>query len=400
MKKFISILFVALIIGSLALFSLPAPASADGNTLEVGEGKAYATIQAAVDAAVPGDTILVYPEYYSESVTITTNNLTLLAQDEGVYVEPPGQPAGFKVDADHVTIQGFTIWYGWECAPAIVFEGSFNTFVENTMEQASLSPCVGGIAFTCADYDGGSNFNTVENNIIGGDQGLQLASFAPDALNIGNVIKDNQIGGYDTGLYIANGKGFVISGNEVTADNGVCIGIRADNGITQGMHQVTNNTTTGCGFLGVGSGIELHALNDTSLIQNVITLNQVSQSFFSPGIYLKTDESDAAVSQNLIRDNTVYMNSDGIHLGPGAGSNLVLENMVETNHASGIVVDGNRNKVADNNVLDNATDGIYVEGNYNKIISNTAHGNDAWDLADYGILNRWLFNDYDTASWE
>ena len=39
-------------------------------TLEVGSGYAYATIQAAVNAAVAGDTVLVYPGTYNESVRI------------------------------------------------------------------------------------------------------------------------------------------------------------------------------------------------------------------------------------------------------------------------------------------------------------------------------------------
>jgi len=41
---------------------------------------------------------------------ITKSNLTLLAQAEGVYLEPP-EVTGFHITADRVTIRGFTIWY-------------------------------------------------------------------------------------------------------------------------------------------------------------------------------------------------------------------------------------------------------------------------------------------------
>ena len=56
-------------------------------TLEVGSGYAYATIQAAVNAAVAGDTVLVYPGTYNESVRIpdgkqgtTTSPIVIKAQ--------------------------------------------------------------------------------------------------------------------------------------------------------------------------------------------------------------------------------------------------------------------------------------------------------------------------------
>ena len=394
-----AIIIVVLVLSSFLLIAQPAPVSAEWSTLEVGDDKPYETIQAAVDDAVSGDTILVYPGYYPESVTITKSNLTLIAQAEGVYVEPP-EVAGFHITADRVTIRGFTIWYGILCAPAIVFEGSFNTFAENTMVLSQESPCVGGIAFTCADYDGGSDYNTIENNIITGDQALQIASYAPDALNKGNVVRDNLIDGYDVALFINNGEGFSISGNEVYSDNGVCISIWADNTIPQGNHRIKNNTATGCGFLGVGSGIELHALNGTKLTHNKISQNVVSQSFFSPGIYLHTDDSGAVVSHNQIRDNTVYMNFHGVYLGPGADNNLILGNLVETNHGMGIVIESDNNKIVKNDALSNATEGISVDGDNNLIVNNTALDNPVWDLADYGLDNKWLSNEYETASWE
>lgn len=46
-------------------------------------------------------------------------------------MNPVPAPAGFHVLADHVTIRGFEIAYGEDCAPGIEFEGSHNTFAEN-----------------------------------------------------------------------------------------------------------------------------------------------------------------------------------------------------------------------------------------------------------------------------
>jgi hypothetical protein len=58
-------------------------ASADTHVVKPGE-----SIQAAVDAASPGDTVLVKAGEYYERVTIRTDGLTLRAQD-GVTLEPP-----------------------------------------------------------------------------------------------------------------------------------------------------------------------------------------------------------------------------------------------------------------------------------------------------------------------
>ena len=46
-------------------------------TLEVGSGKRFSTIQAAVNYSGSGDTILVYDGIYREEIVVTKSNITL-----------------------------------------------------------------------------------------------------------------------------------------------------------------------------------------------------------------------------------------------------------------------------------------------------------------------------------
>ena len=394
MKKFALFMLMILVVAAGLAITQPVSVSAWGGTLEVGLEKPYQTIQAAVDDARPGDTILVYEGYYEESVLVTTNNLKIIAKDGVTVYSPNGGTAAFAVYADRVTIRGFDKLTGkMDCVPGIQFEGSYNIFADNIIDPGS---CPGVNALVCRDNDGGSNFNRIENNtIVHADLGIVMTSVNSDALNIGNIIRNNTINNISqTGIVVENGLGFNVSGNTIPGSiTGHCITVIADNNTPQGHHRITNNVVLHCAEY----GIALWADNATTLSRNRIAKNEVS--FSTRGINLYADP-DAMVSRNLIQDNTVYHNYNGVYLESGADNNLILENLVETNHDMGIVIRGDNNMVAKNNALSNASDGINVDGNNNTIISNTALDNDVWDLADWGLHNTWLFNDYETASWE
>jgi len=397
MKKIFSLMLVILVIAAGLAITQSVSVSAGGKALTVGPGQEYETIQSAVDDARQGDTILVYEGFYEESVLVTTDHLQIIAEGEGVTVfSPDWATAAFTVYADHVTIHGFDELAGYVlgCIPGIEFEGSFNTFTDNVINPGS---CPGINALMCRDPDGGSNFNRIENNtIVHGDLGIVITSTSYEALNIGNVIRNNTINDIGlSGITVENGRGFTISGNTIPGSGfGHCISIVADNNMPQGGHRITNNQVWNC----KDYGIALWADDHTSFTNNLISGNEVSFSLHGINMYA---DPDATLSHNLIRDNTVYHNLEvGILLEAGAELNLILDNLVETNHGMGIIISSNNNKVAKNNVLSNATDGISVEGNFNKILANTSLENDGWDLSDYGLHNRWLLNEYETANWE
>ena len=82
----------------------------------------YSTIQAAVDAASPGDTIIVSEGTYEENIEVY-KRLTIRSENGPdstvVQADYPDLPV-FKVTADYVNISGFTVKGAYEDA-GIVF---------------------------------------------------------------------------------------------------------------------------------------------------------------------------------------------------------------------------------------------------------------------------------------
>ncbi len=67
------------------------------------------SIQAAVNAALPGDTIRIRPGTYPESVSVATRELTLIADGEVIVTGHVGGTHGFRIDANDIELRGFTV---------------------------------------------------------------------------------------------------------------------------------------------------------------------------------------------------------------------------------------------------------------------------------------------------
>ena len=98
----LSILATCLLLSTLVI-------SVNGAALNVGSGGQYTSITAAVNAAQPGDTIIVGAGTYSENVVVT-KSVTITAASPGSTVVTAADPSKdvFLVQAKNVRVEGLT----------------------------------------------------------------------------------------------------------------------------------------------------------------------------------------------------------------------------------------------------------------------------------------------------
>ena len=366
--------------GAVVLLTLIIPTFAGAKTLNVPSTK-YATIQAAVNAASPGDTIQVSKQShnvpYSESVTINTANLTLNASS-GVVLDGGGSSGagnGFTVTANNVTIQGFTI----------------QNFLKDQTNPAE-DPRAG-----INDIDVNNlTINNVTSN--GNDQGCYLIGTV-------NLLVENSTftNNLQEGIRLVDGTtptiiGNTISGNAFGAGFFYAVVILGFDGSNLTLNNVTNN----------GNGISISTAAQGPNPPGIpapkpayITGNYVSNN---PGESITVDSSYlVTVSANLLSGNLFGMAFIDGSLQCTASLNVVTGTTLATEGNAGILVTGGSTSilVTHNDVENNLSDGIDMfEAIGNTITYNIARHNTSAgsvDASDDTVviapgLNTWAHN--------
>jgi parallel beta-helix repeat protein len=361
------------------------------STLHVGADEPFHMIQAAVNAAHPGDKILVDPGTYQEQITIPAadNGLSLVSlRPLSAIIKAPSAMTGNKsiVDvagAHEVLIAGFTITGpGATGAGGIGFgihidSGGSATIVDNHITKIEDNPIDGaqnGVAIQVGRQSEGTTGsatildNTIDNyqktGIVVSNAGSHADIFGNTVRGVGptNVIAQN-------GIQISDGATAqvshnVVSGNIYTPGTTQATGILLFN---PGTVRVDHNAVT-------HNDIGIIAVGGTGL---VIDHNRVSHSTFF-GIVL----DGAAHSQ--VSDNTTDRN----------GSNQAGD--------AGIALINASNNTVDHNKSDhNRGDGIFVDASSttNTLTDNRLHGNTSFDAEDdstgtgtAGTANLWSNN--------
>jgi hypothetical protein len=209
---------------------------ANGDTINVPLD--YATIQAAINAAATDDEIIVAAGTYAESITLS-KKLTIKGANAGVAAGAnPGVrgaetviDGGFIVSVSGATIDGVTIQNG-------LLSGSMRV----------------GVAVSASDV---TVTNTVIQNVGVAPVTAQSDGLSTQPGNNNLTLTNSTIQNNWRGIYLNPGSGHVISGNLITANNGVGVGIGSDgqSNLTLSGNTISNHTLEGWGASAVGTGV-------------------------------------------------------------------------------------------------------------------------------------------------
>jgi parallel beta-helix repeat protein len=248
-------------------------------------GCAFATIQAAIDAAAPGDTVSVSPGVYHELIDNHSKAITIGSTGGPSMTTIDGGMAGTVVrlianPGETPVLRGFTVRNGL----GSFFGGGVSTYggpalIEHNVVTGNFS-CNGGgveVSFSSA---------TVRDNVISGNR--PNCTGGPGGGGI-------QIGGAGSATITGN----LITGNVSPSDGGG-ISMFAAGSPTISGNTITSNTTSG----GNGGGISLGNQSNARIVNNVIVGNTTGGS--GGGIYWLVPQGQPGPS---LINNTIAGNS-------------------------------------------------------------------------------------------
>jgi hypothetical protein len=360
MRQFTRIVFVAAVsaIAGMAFVS-PAAARTDTHVVHPGE-----SIQAAVDAASAGDTVVVRAGTYRENVRIHTDGLTLRARGR-VTLEPPDYGHGECYLPDHsagicvvpvdfdpgsgsytrrvrdVTITGFRV---------IGFEGDgvFGFGTENL--KVSEVEAIDNTAYGIASFDGiGTTFS---RNAASGSHDAGI--YVGDSLDANAVVSHNRAWDNALGILVRHSRKAVVSDNEAW-DNCIGVFLLADGQAGGSGHTAVLNNTVSANndvctqfadaeFLPVlgGGGIVLAGSQHNAVLHNIVRDNR-GDTLFSGGIVLiatpraNADGSFDASTNNLVVLNKLRGNEPADIVNDAASTpNLIGANQCRTSMPDGL----------------------------------------------------------------
>jgi hypothetical protein len=289
--------------GALALFGTAGLNGAGGQVWHVPGD--YPTIQAAVDSANEGDTILVAPGVYSEHVAVSKSGLTLRGAGPVSPVERPGVSAGENVVLDGTDLGGVGIGIHVRGASAAepVIGVDVSRFEVRNFERGIL---VEWAAETRVSH------SYVHDN---------LDKSAPAVLGEGYGIALTSVSASDVGHNLISGNGF--GGILVNAGS-------TDNTIQH--NRIVDNGSDACLVCGNGAGINVTgpSNNNRVLYNEILGTN-------GRGVVIQRPLAQAPITGILVAHNRVHGSQRaGIAIMAGATDNIVMHNDARDNNLSGM----------------------------------------------------------------
>lgn len=411
--------------GVLCFFAAPAIALAQ-TTLAV--PSSYPSIQAAIDAASPGDTVLVSPGIYQEFLDFRGKAITVksLAGPEQTTIDgvnpfaanakslvtfSQGEGASSVLDGFRLFRGGGNLVNNWYLGGAIFCDASSPT-IKNNIILANIASFGGGIACINAASP------RIENNVIGDllgngnvaiDGGGIYCQFFSSPTIEKNLIAGNMANPYcqygnppnpsgfgsqagvapHSGIYVPGDAGFPSwspgsgPGSGGSAGGGFggfgqsCIGghgggiFCANQSVPSiSKNEIVENSAGAFLIGGQGGGIYCEKESDALIFENTVLKNS---SIAGGGIGLHS--SSPQIAKNKIEQNSAPLQGAGISCVEGSSASIqnnVIRENVDANRGGGIFVDLSApviisNKISKHAVV-NSGGGIYVSNTTESVL--------------------------------
>ncbi len=294
----------------------PTPATPTTRTLRV--PTEFATIQAAVDAAKPGDLVLIAPGTYNEGVAVRVPSIVVRGEDRNAVILDGGDSIenGILVAADNVAVENLTVRRF--AINGLLFTKAYDDEVDDPADHVVLQ-----------GYR--ASYITASNN---GLYGI-YAFFAR-----GGVIEHSYASGHsDSGFYVGQCK--------------PCDAVLRDN----------IGELNAVGYEGTNASGNLYVINSTWRRNRVgVTPNSQDMERLAP-------QGDTVIAGNLVEDNqdpgapSAAQGGTGLGIAVGGGErNRVFRNRVRRNVNAGILVTDlggyqpSANQVRENVTTENGVD--------------------------------------------
>jgi len=264
------------------------------------------TIKEALSAASQGDTVLVRSGTYNEMV-IVDKALSLIGENvETTFISGNRTGSVVQINADNVTVSGFTI------------ENS-RTLARNGIGLSQCNGCrISGNRFTNNWWGiavfGCSNVNVTSNIMIDDQYG-----FAGDSCSNCHITKNNVTDCWDA-IGIDDSSSIEIAGNDLS--NNQAYGIVSDFPLSNNYLASNNITSCGC-------GIHLNFLSGNNETGNTVAGNTIFANR-QYGIYFIRS------SNTLVEGNNITNNGVGIKLSESSNNLMYYNNFINNTVEAGV----------------------------------------------------------------
>lgn len=339
----------------LSWLALVAPLAA--GELKVGAGATYATLRAALTAAVAGDTITVEPGIYAEGNLVIDKSITLNGIGHPV-LDGAEKHEILTITASNVVVRGLEIrrsGHGSLEDPAgiKVREASQVTIEHNRFDRCHFA------VFLSNAKDSIVRHNTI-SSVLGNENDTANGIHLWSCKNI--TVTDNTIRGHRDGIYLEFASGSVIERNVV------------EDCLRYGLHYMFSHESVyrHNTFRRNGAGVAVMYSRNVEMSANRFERNWGSSAY---GLLLK-DMTDGSVSGNDFDSNTTAVAMHG-------SNRMRLEGNRFANNGRAIQIEGSssNNTYRNNNFTGNSFD-VAAEGDLdnNQFESNYWQKYEGYDL--------------------